>query len=199
MGRNSSTQPEPSLAVDVVGGGNKDGSSPNRRITDYLDLKFPVFNGVDDDVFCWEWRVELYFKLCETPEEEWVDIAAYHLEGKAFRWYRFYVGIQGKLTWQELVEGLKNRFEPTLYQYAFGHLGRLTQDGSLEDYLRQFERYGCRVTGKVPEHLWISVFISGLNPELRFELLKRKPQTISDTISLARMNDKIIQPIPEEQ
>ena len=73
-------------------------------------------------------------------------------------------------SWQGFLQALESRFAPTFYDDPKGALFKLVQRGSVNDYLTEFERLANRVVGLPPPFL-LSCFISGLNPELRREVL----------------------------
>ncbi|GMY34250.1 Retrovirus-related Pol polyprotein from transposon 297 [Fagus crenata] len=50
-------------------------------------LDFPRFNG-RDDLTSWICRSEQFFEFQNIPNEEWISLAAYHLEGETQLWYK---------------------------------------------------------------------------------------------------------------
>ena len=62
------------------------------------------------------------------------------------------------------------------------------QRGSVNDYLTEFERLANRVVGLPPPFL-LSCFISGLNPELRREVLALQPISLLQATALAKLQE----------
>ena len=52
-----------------------------------MKLDFPRFNGIEDPT-SWICCAEQFFRFHETPIEDQVALASFHLEGEAQLWYQ---------------------------------------------------------------------------------------------------------------
>lgn len=91
-------------------------------------------------------------------------------------------------SWQALLQALETRFAPTYYEDPKGALFKLTQRGSVNDYLLEFERLANRIVG-LPSSSLLSCFISGLSPEIRREVLALQPISLPQAIALAKLQE----------
>ncbi|KAG6424649.1 hypothetical protein SASPL_115067 [Salvia splendens] len=89
----------------------------------------------------------------------------------------------------ENVEGflmaVRKRFDPDLYEDYVGRLASLKQTSSVEAYQTAFEATLQKVK-HVGEETLTSIFIAGLRPSLKHELLTRRPATLQDAFALAQ-------------
>ena len=92
-------------------------------------------------------------------------------------------------SWSSLLHALETYFAPTFYDDPQGTLVKLTQRGSVNDYLDKFERLANRVTGLPPSFL-LSCFISDLTPEVRREVQALQPVSLPQAISLAKLQEE---------
>lgn len=69
------------------------------------------------------------------------------------------------VSWPGFFHALETRFAPSQYVDPTGDLFKLTQRGSVADYLSHFEALASRVIGLPPPFL-LSCFISGLNLQI---------------------------------
>ena len=77
------------------------------------------------------------------------------------------------------------RFDPNHFEDYVGALSKLRHTTTVSAYQSDFERLLNKVTG-VSESTLVSVFISGLKPQLRRELNLRRPVTLTMAFALAR-------------
>ena len=114
---------------------------------------------------------------------------SYPLDGAALSWYQW-MFTNGLITsWQGFLQALESRFAPTFYDDPKGALFKLVQRGSMNDYLTEVERLANRVIGLPPPFL-LSCFISGLNPELRREVLALQPISLLQATALAKLQEE---------
>lgn len=72
------------------------------------------------------------------------------------------------------------------YDNPKGALFKLTQRGTVNEYLTEIERLANRVVGLPPPFL-LSCFISGLNPDIRHEVLALQPISLLQATALAKL------------
>ncbi|XP_043694404.1 uncharacterized protein LOC122645127 [Telopea speciosissima] len=150
-----------------------------------VKLDFPRYNG-EEDTTSWTCRAEQFFNFHQTPEEERVALASFHLEGDAQMWFQVFKQDQRMLDWRTFCDGLHSRFGPTPFQDFFGELAKLQQLGTVLDYQSQFEKLLSKV-GHLPPHRQVSFFVSGLNNQVKVDVLASRPTTLSAAIGLARL------------
>lgn len=105
-----------------------------------------------------------------TPEEECITLASFYLDGSALSWFQWSYRNGFISTWPGFLQALETRFPPTYYEDPKRVLFKLTQCGSINDYLTEFERLANQIIGLPPPFL-LSCFISGLSPEIHREVL----------------------------
>ncbi|KAH9724161.1 hypothetical protein KPL70_007389 [Citrus sinensis] len=170
-------------------------------------IECPRFAG--DDPTEWFNRVAQFFEFQRTPEDQKVSLASFHLEGEANQWWqwlnRTYKEENRIVTWTMFAEELWARFGPTDGEDFDEALSHITQNGSLRDYQREFEKLGNRVQGWTQKAL-VGTFMGGLKPEVADGIRMFKPKTLKEAISLARTRDeqltrqrRFARPIPQNR
>jgi len=112
-------------------------------------LEFPRYSGQDPT----EWfnRVDQFFEFQNTPANQKVSLASFHLEGEANQWRqwarRTYKEEGRIMTWEAFEDELWARFGPIDCEDFDEALSRIKQVGSLRDYQSEFEKLGNRVRG----------------------------------------------------
>ncbi|XP_035544589.1 uncharacterized protein LOC118347983 [Juglans regia] len=153
-------------------------------------LEFPRFSG--DDPKEWVNRVNQFFEFQNTPDNQKVTLASYHLEGEANQWWQWIRRTfqeEGRiLSWIDFEEELWARFGPSDCEDFDEALSRIRQTGSLRDYQWEFEQLGNRVKGWTQKAL-VGTFMGGLKTEVSDGIRMFKPQTLKDAIRFARMRD----------
>ncbi|MCI34597.1 hypothetical protein A2U01_0055817, partial [Trifolium medium] len=91
-------------------------------------------------------------------------------------------------TWFGFLQALETRFAPSYYDDPSQALFKLTQRGSLNQYLTEFERIANRIIG-LPQPFILSCFIFGLSPEIRREVQALQPATLSVATALAKLQE----------
>ncbi|KAF8380501.1 hypothetical protein HHK36_027988 [Tetracentron sinense] len=111
-----------------------------------LSDKIDAGNGNGNDLSSWLAHAERYMGFYNIPEEQRVDVTAFHLEGEAFRWFEWMEYMVSGIPWMTFKEALLSRFGPTAYEDYFGEPTKLCQTDSLRDYQIAFERLSNRTT-----------------------------------------------------
>jgi hypothetical protein len=124
--------------------------------------EFLVFSGDDPDE--WLAQCEYIFEMYETPENQKVIQAATNFRGEG-SWCRGYRSTREHPSWQHLMELIKVRFFKTEGVSSYEELKNLVQQGSVRNYMKQFEIVKSRSQVEfsyLPESHYITAFISGL-------------------------------------
>ena len=95
----------------------------------------------------------------KTPEDERVTIASLYLDGAALSWYQWMFSNGLITSWEGFLQALESRFTPTFYEDPKGALFKLTQHGTVNEYLTQFERLANRVVGLHSPPLFLYAFL----------------------------------------
>ncbi|MCI28480.1 hypothetical protein A2U01_0049681, partial [Trifolium medium] len=93
------------------------------------------------------------------------------------------------LTWTTFLHALETRFAPSQYEDPKGALFKLSQTASVKEYQAQFETLANRIVG-LPPSCYLSCFVSGLKPAIRREVLAFQPVTLTQAISLAKLQEE---------
>ena len=89
------------------------------------------------------------------------------------------------------MKAINLRFGPSMYEDARGALSKLQQTITVAIYQAQFEELSTKVNG-LSEQFLLSLYISGLKPEIRCEILVAQPQSLLQAMVLARQFLKTI-------
>lgn len=112
--------------------------SPSPTITPYrLKLEVPRFNGTDP--VGWLFKINQFFYYHATPKNKWLTIVSFYMDGPALAWYQW-MTCNGQITsWSGLLQALEAGFASSHYEDPTGSLFKLAQQGSMNDYLTEFE------------------------------------------------------------
>jgi hypothetical protein len=102
-----------------------------------MKLDVPRFDGTN--ALGWIFKINQFFAYHETPEAERLTVASFYMEGPALGWYQWMASNGQISSWSALLQALEARFAPSQYDDPKGALFKLTQTGSVNDYLSQFE------------------------------------------------------------
>jgi hypothetical protein len=152
-----------------------------------MKLDVPRFDG--SDALGWIFKINQFFAYHDTPEAERLTVASFYMEGPALGWYQWMASNGQIPSWSALLQALEARFAPSQYDDPKGALFKLTQTGSVNDYLSQFETLANRIVGLPPCFL-LSCFISGLAPDVRREVQALQPLSLIQAAALARLQEE---------
>ncbi|XP_035543610.1 uncharacterized protein LOC118347690 [Juglans regia] len=130
-----------------------------------------------------------FFTYCQTSEDHKLQIASFHIEGKALTWYYWLMESSPAANWDDFLVALRIKFGPSAYEDLVGAFTKLRQTGTVEEYQTAFEILSNKITG-VSEEFRISTFLSGLRDELRIIVTMFKPNTLSAAFGLARLQEE---------
>jgi len=120
------------------------------------------------------------------------------MEGETLSWSQWmhsryqWMHSNGKLSsWSVFLRTLELRFAPSKFDDPQGALFKLTQIASVREYKAQFENLANQVNG-LSAPFYLSCFISGLKPEIRREVIPFRPNSLSEAISIAKLQEEKI-------
>ncbi|XP_061367568.1 uncharacterized protein LOC133310624 [Gastrolobium bilobum] len=151
-----------------------------------VKMEIPAFNGTDPNN--WIFKTELYFRLQQIPEALKVHLAGLKMKGAAAPWYQWIYGSGTVNSWPEFCVAVKQRFAFPNHRDVSGVLSKLTQTGTLSDYMKEFERLMNQVTN-LGDDLLMEFFVSGLQPELRGAIQLHWPTSLHHAMQLAMSYD----------
>lgn len=126
---------------------------PNHR--PHIKLEEPRFDG--QDAMGWIFKISQFFDYQRTPDEERITVASFYMDGPALSWFQWMFRNGLITSWQALLQALESRFAPSYYDDPKGALFKLIQQGSVNDYLTEFERLANRIVG-LPQSFLLSCF-----------------------------------------
>uniref|UniRef100_A0A2N9HMQ3 Retrotransposon gag domain-containing protein n=1 Tax=Fagus sylvatica TaxID=28930 RepID=A0A2N9HMQ3_FAGSY len=150
-----------------------------------VKLDFPRFNGGEDPT-SWICHAEQFFRFYETPLEDQVALASFHLEGVAQLWYQLLQQETNNIPWNVFKFGLLARYGPTQFYDYFGELTKLQQSGTVKEYQTRFEQLLAKA-GPLPSTGQVSCFVSGLKENLKADVMAGRPADLTTAIGLARL------------
>lgn len=155
-------------------------------------LVFPSFEGVDPTI--WRDKCEDYFRIMKIPEYMWVTIAFIHMNGNAAKWARV-LRCKGELgNWTQFMNAVEAKFGSYDYKHALESLLELSQEGSMEDYVTEFENLQFQIemhnTG-YDKLFFITQFTRGLKPEIGAAVQSQVPKTMERAVMLAKVQQHL--------
>jgi len=185
-------------------GGNESGFMDDRRNKEMEQVKFPMsfgsrlefppFDGSNPR--SWVKKCSKYFSLCKTPPGQKVELASLYLSGKAEMWFNGYVLNRPHLIWEEFVMDVCARFRDELGSQVVEDFNKLTQTGTIDQYLEKFEDLKALMLLKnpsLPMDYFVDSFVGGLSPQLKSFTKAFKPQTLAAAVDYARLQEATIQ------
>ncbi|XP_019459944.1 PREDICTED: uncharacterized protein LOC109359703 [Lupinus angustifolius] len=162
--------------LGVTSGENSTGGGSEDEVDSYKvaqgqdrwrKLEIPIFGG--EDAFGWVQKLERYFSMRSISESEKMRATLVALEGRALSWYQWWEGCNPSPSWEGFKMAVVRRFQPTMIQNPFELLLSLKQEGSVEVFVEEFEKYAGALKDKDPGFLR-GVFLNGLKEEIRVEV-----------------------------
>lgn len=152
-------------------------------------MKVDVPRFSSEDAEDWIFKIKEFFKIYGVPVEQRTKIASFHMEGPAYSWYKWVVKNQLVQTWNEFLTALQLMFGTSLYDDPKAALKELKQTSTIAEYQSMFEDISMKVT-RLSEQWLISLFIAGLQEQLKCELLLAQPETYYQAVSLAKLYEQ---------
>ncbi|XP_061374270.1 uncharacterized protein LOC133316534 [Gastrolobium bilobum] len=109
-------------------------------------------------------------------------------DGAAGDWFQWIFNCGTVQTWEEFTKAVRQRFGSSHYRDVRGVLAKLTQNGSLADYMREFQRFMNQVHD-LSDNLLMILFISGLQPDLQGAIQLHRPTSLHQAMQLALAYD----------
>ena len=152
-----------------------------------LKLDMPHFDG--SKPLTWIFKIKQFFDYHCTPDDQRLQLASFSMEGEALAWFQWMYDNNLISTWQNFIHALDVRFAPSHYEDPKGALFKLCQTSTVREYHNQFESLANSIVG-LPPPFFLSCFVSGLKPEIRREVHVFQPISLSQAVSLAKLQEK---------
>lgn len=156
-----------------------------------VKLEFTRFDG--KDALEWIFKVEQFIEYYETPDIDRLTITDVHLDQEVISWFQMMQRNQPFQSWQAFTRTLELDFEPSLYDCPRATLSKLTQTGYVNQYYMEFTSLANQVYGLSPDAL-LDCFISGLQPDLRRDLMAQCPIFLPKVVALAKLFEEKYRP-----
>jgi hypothetical protein len=166
--------------------GSRSGSKPPFQVRN-VKLEFPRFDGTN--VHEWIFRAEQFFEYYETPDLDRLTIASIHLDKDVVPWYQMVQRTHPFTSWIEFTCALELDFGPSVYDCPRATLFKLSQNGTVAEYYLQFTSLANRVYGLSNDAL-IDCFVSGLNVDIRRDVVLHTPISLVKAMSLAKVYEE---------
>jgi hypothetical protein len=159
-----------------------------------LKIDFPRFDG--KNVLDWIFKAEQFFAYYNTPDTDRLVIASVHLDKDVVPWFQMIKRSHPFHSWQDFTRALEMEFGPSAYECPRATLFKLTQTNSVREYYKEFTALANRVYGLSTEAI-LDCFISGLNVEIRRDVLALSPRDISKAVALVTTVWQVYQSVVE--
>ena len=163
---------------------NRGSGSSGITLSRPVRLEFLRFFG--EDPASWVYKANQYFKYFNTPVEEKLMLASFHMDGEALIWFQDSEETGVFSDWESLVQALHVRFGSNSYDDPMETLTRLRQTSSVAMYKAQFEVLSNRIKGLSSSHK-LSCFLSGLKDEIRLLVRMLNPQSLNEAFGLSKI------------
>jgi len=111
----------------------------------------------------------MYYKLNQMTETEAISFATLHLEGEAHEWWHHGLVTLGHIhitSYREFTERLMDKFDRRILEIHFKDIAQLTQTGTAEAFITEFQQVAVAVTN-ISKPKLITLFTEGLTEPLR--------------------------------
>lgn len=155
-------------------------------------ISCPRFEGQNPCI--WRAKCQDYFQLLNIPESMWTTIASLHMEGNVENWLQVHKLNHGLGTWEQFITAVQDKFGAFDYQHAIEEMLQLHQVESVEDYVSAFEASQFQISMHdqgIGDTYFISQFIQGLKPEIRYPVQGQAPDTMEKVVRLAKIHQGI--------
>ncbi|XP_047308018.1 uncharacterized protein LOC124911559 [Impatiens glandulifera] len=162
---------------------------PPTRLT---KVDFPRFDGTE--VEGWLISAEQFFRVDKTEDETKTDIAPIHFTGNARMWYGSYLQQRNHreiLTWEVFRRDLLAHFGPSMYDTPMRQIMHLRQnEESVMYYNQQYINISQKLLNLPGEYV-IECYLAGLNEEIADAVKLRNPETLNESMSMAKAQESI--------
>ncbi|PIN21602.1 hypothetical protein CDL12_05681 [Handroanthus impetiginosus] len=171
----------------ILGEQNLQGDIP--VVTQFSRIEFHRFFG--EDLEGWIFKYEQFFDVAKTPLNLRVKLASIHLEGEALQWHQVFLKSRLTMTlptWEEYIQAMNERFGSEMGKDPMIELMHLRQNGSVQDYWREFDELVNRV--QLAPNYAVSCFIGGLRDDIATRVEAFDPKSLLDTARITTLLER---------
>ena len=153
-------------------------------------IEFPKFDGTNSRT--WIKKCCKYFSLCNIPGNQKVDLASLYMVDKAESWIASYLSVRKNVEWTDFVLAVVARFRDNSGENAVERFNKLSQIGTIESYIDEFEKYRSLMNQQghnLTEEYMLDSFIGGLKDTIKPFVRAFKPTTICEAVEYARLQE----------
>ena len=157
-----------------------------------LDAKTPVFHSrLDEDIESWIIRIEASLTLANVPTSLWLTACYNYVEGIALQ--MVIAAKKDNKSWKDFKDILVKTFRPIYKDYDIrARLLKLKDVDSFDKYLHDFRTLTNQIPlDKLSVEDRLTLFITGLRPKTRNELLQKKVKSLDEAIDLANSMNSV--------
>lgn len=136
----------------------------------------------------WILKAKKFLEYFNTPEDQKIQIAFFHIEGKALSWFSWLRDSGTIGWWEDFTAALRVRFGPSTFEDPIETFTKLRQTSMVEECQTKFEILSNKIKG-FTEKFRINTFISSLRDDLKIMVRMLKPNTISIAFRLAKLQE----------
>lgn len=160
-----------------------EGYDPNRFLAvKGRKLEIPAFDGTDPDG--WILRAERYFSLNRLNQEEQIDVSFIAFEGDALKWLQWENKRHPMTRWEDLKRMMMRQFRSLAAGSLCEQFLAIKHGGTIDEYRRKFVEFAAPLDG-IPEEVFLSQFINGLENTIKAEVHLMNPISLSDAMEMA--------------
>jgi hypothetical protein len=139
----------------------------------------------------WVTQMEPYFSLYDITDDLaklWYGVL--HLYQERWQWWKWRKTYrQGYIAWTHFVAELYERFDNDTNH--LGHLKKIKQLGTMEDFIAAFEHLAFRTEG-MSDAFFHECFISGLKDEIRSHVVMARPEIWVEATKRAKEAQQVV-------
>jgi len=161
--------------------------SPNRPLPFpplRMKLDVPCFDGAN--AMSWIFKISQFFNYQGTPNNDRLQVASFYLDGPALSWFQWMHSNNQMSSWSDFLQALEMPFTLSFYEDPRRALFKLTQQGTVNSYLSEFESLANRIVGLPPPFL-LSCFVSSLSLDIRREVQALQPFSLIHAAALVKL------------
>ncbi|XP_027170262.1 uncharacterized protein LOC113770100 [Coffea eugenioides] len=167
-----------------------------RNVHKLPKMDLPVFDG--DNPREWIRKANKYFKIHGVEDDMKSEVAELYFRDRADIWFHGVFHGREVIPWEELTTALCVRFGEGKPEEAIEEFNKLTQAGSVADYLEKFEMLKALVMPSLPhlsDSYYKACFMSGLKEEIVNMVKISKPESLAGAIEIAKLQEKNLKAI----
>jgi hypothetical protein len=160
----------------------------------YYRADIPCFDG--DNPKWWKRNCEKYFKISQTQQSLWKDLATMNFTGHASLWLQSVEEKVEKLNWQEFCDALCEKFGKNHYKVLIRKLRNVKQMGTVLEYVENFNNLIHQMLAHNPiidQDIFTTAFIDGLKSEIRVVVIIQMSEDLDAASSLALLQEEVME------